>query len=147
MIERRGVNRKKAILWLRISFWIGIVIDCLAALQLFFPSIFAVINRPNSFHPDVAYQYASGTAACLMIGWTFLLFWTQQKPVERRGVLIITIFPVIVGLVVTEICGDLVKFIPLRALVPVWILQGALICLFAFSYLKSRNLRSSNNIP
>ena len=44
-------------------------------------------------------------AGSLMTGWTFLLIWGLQKPVERRGVLLLTAFPVIFGLFLTTLNG------------------------------------------
>jgi hypothetical protein len=32
-----------------------------------------------------------------MAGWTILLLWADRAPLERRGVLAITVFPVVVG--------------------------------------------------
>ncbi len=39
-----------------------------------------------------------GMAGSLMTGWTFLLVWAVRKPVERRGVILLTAFPVVFGL-------------------------------------------------
>ena len=35
------------------------------------------------------------TECALMFGWTTLLLWGNQKPIERKGVLLLTIFPVL----------------------------------------------------
>lgn len=126
---------EKRIRWLRISYWAGAVIDGLAALQLLVPNLFAALNRLPGFHPSLAYTYATGVAASLMLGWTVLLLWANRKPLECRGVLVITIVPVILGLVVTEVWAAWSGFIVLGALAPVWVLQAALIALFTFSYL------------
>ncbi len=126
---------EKRIRWLRISYWTGAVIDGLAALQLLLPNIFAATNQLPDFHPSIEYRYATGMAASLMLGWTCLLLWANRRPLERKGVLVITIVPVILGLVVTEIWAVWSGFIALGALVPTWILQAALIALFAYSYL------------
>ena len=40
--------------------------------------------------------------AALMFGWTALLLWADRAPVERRDVLLLTVFPVVVGLAVNE---------------------------------------------
>ena len=40
-----------------------------------------------------------------MTGWTFLLIWALQRPVARRGVLLLTAFPVIFGLFITTVNG------------------------------------------
>jgi hypothetical protein len=128
---------EKQIRWLRVSYWTGAVIDGLAALQLLVPNMFATINQLPDFHPSFAYTYAAGMAASLMLGWMVLLLWADRKPLERKGVLVITIVPVIVGLVVTETWAALSGFISLGALVPILILQATLIALFAYSYLQA----------
>ena len=125
--------------WLRISYWTGAVTDGLAALQLLVPNLFAAINRLPGFHPSLAYTYAAGMAASLMLAWTMLLLWANRRPLERKGVLLITIVPVILGLVVTEVWATWSGFLAAGALVPVWVLQAALCALFAFSYLQARS--------
>ena len=40
-----------------------------------------------------------------MTGWTFLLLWAFLKPVERRGVLLLTACPVIVGIFTMALIG------------------------------------------
>jgi hypothetical protein len=125
--------------WVRISYWTGAIIDGLAALQLLVPNLFAAINRLPGFHPSLAYTYAAGMAASLMLGWTMLLLWANRRPLERKGVLLITIVPVILGLVVTEVWATWSGFLAAGALVPVWVLQAALCALFAFSYLQARS--------
>lgn len=127
--------------WLHISYWTGAVIDGLAALQLLVPNLFAAINLLPGFRPTLAYTYASGMAASLMLGWTVLLLWANRQPLERKGVLAITIVPVILGLVVTEVWAVLSGFLALGALVPVWVLQAALCALFAFSYLHASGVK------
>jgi len=124
--------------WLRISYWTGAVIDGVAALQLLMPNLFAVINRLPDFHSSLT--YASGMAASLMLGWTVLLLWANRQPLERKGVLVITIVPVILGLVVTEVWATWSGFLAVGALVPVWVLQAALCALFAFSYLHASSV-------
>jgi len=94
---------EKRVRWLRISYWTGAVIDGVAALQLLVPNLFAAINRLPDFRPSLASTYVSGMAASLMLGWTILLLWANRQPLERKGVLVITIVPVILGLVTTEV--------------------------------------------
>ena len=128
----------RPIRWLRISYWTGAVIDGLAAIQMLVPAIFAATNRLPDFHPGPEYTYAMGMGTSLMLGWTVLLIWADRKPVERKGILIITIFPVIVGMITNEIWGVVNShFLEGGAISPVWILQAVLIALFAFSYLNA----------
>jgi len=111
------------------------VIDALAAIQMLVPAIFAATNNLSNFHPGLDYRYAMGMGASLMLGWTVLLIWADRKPVERKGVLIITIFPVIAGMIANEISAVAgVGFLSWGAASPVWILQAVLMALFAFSY-------------
>ena len=132
-----------AIRWLRISYWTGAIIDGLAAVQMLVPALFAATNDLPTFRPSVEYRYAMGMGASLMLGWTALLLWADRKPVERRGILLITIMPVIVGMVVNELWAVVgAHFLPVRAVVPVWIVQVLLITLFALSYVRASRATS-----
>lgn len=73
-----------------------------------------------------------------MLGWTALLLWADRKPVERKGVLLLTILPVIFGIVLNEIVDLDAQLISMEAVLPVWILQAGLVVLFTFSYLNAR---------
>jgi hypothetical protein len=70
-----------------------------------------------------------------MFGWTALLYWAYLRPVARKGVLLITVFPVIVGLALTTLYGYLNAYIPLEGVVPIWILQASLTIVFLSAYL------------
>ncbi len=63
------------------------------------------------------YQYIMGVAASLMFGWTVLLYWASLDPIARRDVMLLTIFPVVLGLILTEILID-----PLK-LFSIWLYQ------------------------
>ncbi|MCD4739080.1 MAG: hypothetical protein K8R89_07470 [Anaerolineae bacterium] len=129
----------KKIRWLRISYWTGAILDGLAAVQMLVPAVFAATNKLPDFHPGADYKYAMGMGASLMLGWTVLLVWADRKPMERKGVLPITIFPVILGMVANEIWAVSSHFVALGVMVPSWIMQTVLIALFAFSYLNARD--------
>ena len=127
--------------WVRASCWIGAITDAGATLQMLFPSIFAFAYRPNRFQPGPEYRFAMGMGASLMLGWTVLLLWAARRPIERRGVLLLTVVPVILGLVVNEVAGVVDGFLPIGPLAPVCVLQLGLSALFLFSYATaSRNL-------
>jgi len=42
-----------------------------------------------------------------MAGWTLLLLWAVQQPVERRFVILLTAFPVVFGMFVVALIGFL----------------------------------------
>ena len=135
------------ILWLRISYWTGAIIDGLAAIQMLVPAIFAATNKLPDFHPGAEYKYAMGMGASLMLGWTVLLLWADQDPLVRKGVLLITIFPVILGIVVTEIQAVISGFIPMGKMLPTWALQIILIALFSGSYLNAARWERNTQSP
>jgi hypothetical protein len=70
-----------------------------------------------------------------MFGWTVLLLWADRKPFERRDILLITIFPVILGLALTTVYGVLKSYIPIKGAIPIWLLQIFLTVLFQSAFL------------
>ena len=95
---------KTQIIWLRISYWTGAVADGFATYLMLFPNIAG----------GVEYRYALGMAASLMLGWTFLLIWADRKPVERKGVHLLTAFPVVSGLIMDELYALFNKLISFK---------------------------------
>jgi hypothetical protein len=73
-----------------------------------------------------------------MFGWTLLLVWGNKKPMERRGILLLTIFPVITGLIATAIWAFYSGIFSLQKTLPLLVLGIAIIFLMGFSYLKAR---------
>lgn len=127
-----------AIRWLRVSYWSGAVLDGLAVPTMLFPGLFAATNRLPDFHPGIEYRFAMGMGASLMMGWTALLIWADRKPLERKGVLLITLVPVVLGLVVNEVLAVRAGFLSVAAMAPIWVVQALLSILFLFSYWNAR---------
>jgi len=117
------------ILWLRTSYWVGAAADGFASFRMIFPKI----------AHGVEYRYALGLGASLMLGWTFLLIWADRKPLERKGVLLLTAFPVVTGLLLAEIYAVFSGIISLKKMLPTGIFLVALIVLFSFSYFNARD--------
>jgi hypothetical protein len=132
--------KKSVIFWLRVSYWAGAILDLLAGLTMLFPALFAANNQLSSFLPSPNYRYAMGMGAPLMLAWTMLLLWADRKPLERKGILPITLL-VVWGEVANEIMGVWTGFISAGALVPTWIVQAVLTVLFLYSYLNARNVQ------
>ena len=128
---------KNIILWLRISYWAGAVLDLLAGLTMLFPALFAINNGLSSFYPTPAYRYAMGMGAPLMLAWTVVLLWADRKPLERKGFLPITLL-VVFGEVINEIVAARTGYITPAALIPTWIVQALLTALYLFSYWNAR---------
>ena len=127
--------------WLRISYWAGAILDALAALSMLSPEVFAATNGLQNFHPGIEYRFAMGMGASLMLGWTALLLWADRKPLERKGVLLITLLPVVLGLALNEIVAVRGGFLSIWMTVPVWFVQAVITSLFIFSYLNARRLQ------
>jgi len=136
------MKRDDAVRWLRISYWAGAILDALATLSMLSPTLFATTNGLTNFHPGVEYRYAMGMGASLMLGWTALLLWADRKPVERKGVLPITLAPVVLGLALNEVVAVRAGFLSVAMTLPVWLAQALITALFAFSYLKARKLET-----
>jgi hypothetical protein len=92
-------------LFIKGTYWIGIGVDALWAVGLFFPSVFALLVGRPDFNVDLQVRLAMGVGGSLMTGWTLLLLWAFLKPVERRGVLLLTACPVIIGIFTMALIG------------------------------------------
>jgi len=78
-------------LWLiKFPYWLGIAADALWAAALLFPPVFGVLTGENDFSPDWQMQSVMTIGGILMAGWTALLLWAVQHPVERRFVILLT---------------------------------------------------------
>ena len=124
---------KNKIIWLRISYRVGAIADGIATLRMLFPKIAY----------GAEYRYALGLGASLMLGWTFLLVWADRKPLERKGVLLLTVFPVITGILLAEIYSVTKGLITFEKMLPTGIFLLVLIALFLFSYLNAKDVQSA----
>ncbi len=108
------MDEKTKILLIKAVYWVGVVLDALFALDMTVISLFGVFTPLSSIYtlPELItiglpYQFALGIAAAMMWGWTGLLIWGVQDPLERKGVLLLTAFPVITGLMISNILAGL----------------------------------------
>ena len=124
---------------LKISYIIGVILDLLVAIQMFFPDILALTTGLGAFVPGSDYLYAAYMSGVMMIGWTVLLIWGYMRPVERKDILLITVFPVVVGLIVSDLLSISTGFLPLMTAVTFLVIQIFLIILFSLSYILNRS--------
>ena len=116
------------------SYWIGIIADALATFLLFSPQIAAMVLRPQPFEISEIYLYVSRVAGALMFGWTVLLVWGVMKPVERAGILVITLFPVVTILAWAAVVVVKSNQIPFDNVLPMFILYVVVFLTFIPSY-------------
>jgi hypothetical protein len=126
----------KKVIWLRISYWAGIIVDAGAAILMLSPRLFLRFMNVN-VDPSPGFSYGLRYGAPLMIGWTVLLLWADRKPVERKDILLITLFPVVAGYITFEVYSIVAGFATLGQTIPTLIMQAGLIALLTFSYSRS----------
>jgi hypothetical protein len=116
--------------WLRVSYWAGAIADALIAILVLLPSRMG----------EAEFRYPMGLASTMVFGWTVLLVWADRKPVARKAILLITVFPVITGLLLSGMYSVGVGLLPARQIVPSLVLGVTLIILMVSSYWNARNL-------
>jgi hypothetical protein len=129
----------EAVRWLRRSYRAGALVDALAAIGMAVPGLYGPTlrfdRRFRRARPEFA--YAMRTGAPLMAGWTVLLWWADRRPLERRGVLPITVVPVIAGLMANDAHAVRAGRLSGASVAPVRVLQLALVGLFGYSAAKA----------
>jgi len=97
------------IIFIHIAYWVGIILDLLSAIA---STIYMLspnetfINTIMKFPPLSEGTFVILiTETALMWGWTALLFWADRKPIERRGVLLLTLVPVLSIIIMNTIIG------------------------------------------
>ncbi len=130
----------RATRFLRVCFWVGALTDAAAAVPMLSTRVFRFVYRVSDVSPGADYRFAMGMGASLMVGWTVLLLWADRAPLQRKGILPITVIPVIVGLAANQGVALSSGFLPLAALAPVWALQLVLSVAFLASYGYARSV-------
>jgi len=91
--------------WIKLAYWFGIAADALWAIGLLVPQVFGLLTGNPDFNPDISVRLIMGIGGSLMTGWTLLLIWALQQPVERRMVILLTAYPVVFGMFITALIG------------------------------------------
>jgi hypothetical protein len=116
--------------WLRTSYWAGAVADAVIGIVMLIPGRMG----------ETEFEYPMGLAAALMFGWTVLLIWADRKPMERKAILLITVFPVITGLLLSGIYAVATGLLPASKILPHSVVGVILIILMLYSYVNARGL-------
>ena len=121
---------------LRTAFLAGAITDAGALVPLLSPRFADLLWGLHD--QSGSYRFAMGYGASLMLGWTLLLLWAYRRPTERRAVAAFTMV-VIVGLIVAEVCAVQAGIVTAGRLAPTWVLQFALLALFAAAFYSGRS--------
>lgn len=108
-------------LLIRVAFLVGAVTDALAVIPMLSRRVGATLFGGDPSRDSHEYRYAMGIAASLMAGWTLLLLWAALEPLERRGILPLTVFPVITGIVGATIVAVRRGVVVRSRVVPLWV--------------------------
>jgi hypothetical protein len=92
-------QEKNKIKWLRVSYWTGAIIDLIYAIALLFsPRLIQFLWQLDAPIQETDLMWTKYFGS-IVFSWTCLLFWADRKPLERKGVLLLTCYPVIGGLI------------------------------------------------
>jgi hypothetical protein len=125
---------KRKLNFIKACYYAGAVADLVATLPLVSPRAASLMFGVDPAAATDAYAYASRVGAALMLGWTFLLAWGAQKPIERRGVLFITLFPVLAGICTAGVLAAASGMVSCERMVPTWIFQVIIIPSYITAY-------------
>ncbi len=136
------ISTSKKILLLRIGYWIGVVLDALAFVQMAFPEIGKAMLKV-SMETGPEYVFAINLGAGLMLAWTLLLVWADRKPVERRMIIPLTMI-IIAWNTFTMRYGVRTGLVPAETMMPQMIVAGALFIYYGFCFIITRNMEDAH---
>jgi hypothetical protein len=100
MKQQSATNK---IVWLRVSYWTGAIIDLIFTIALIFSPDFTQflwqLDTPIQGTNLMWTKYFGS----IVFSWTCLLLWADRKPLERKGVLLLTCYPIIGGLIAVDV--------------------------------------------
>jgi hypothetical protein len=132
--------------FIRACYYFGAGADFINAFPLIFPDIAKLMFRLDSLNADNGYLYVARIGASLMLGWTFLLVWGSFKPLERKGILLLTVFPVLTGLLISSLLVVNSGFIEIKFMFPLWIFYAIIIPLYIYAYILAGKIETWNFI-
>lgn len=132
---------KDNVVVLKTAFLIGAVADSVIAIEWFLVSL-GLVDLP--VHPSFFvgsgqdFQFVLSIAALFMMGWAFLLYWGSLRPIERRGVLLLTAVMLFIAILSDDIVFR--HLFSTKQIVLGTSLKFSLVILFAGSYWHSKRM-------
>lgn len=131
------LSLETATVLMRVAFLVGAVTDGLAIIPMLSRRVGAALFGGDPSRDSPASRFVMGIAAALMAGWTLLLVWAALDPLGRRGILLLTVFPVIAGIVVATVVAVRHGVVIRARVLPLWIhlavVSASYLLLFALS--------------
>ena len=122
--------------FVRATYWIGAIVDALAAVQLLTPADSRVLGFAGLRAPGAGGQPAI-VAAVLMLGWSVVLIWAHLRTRQRRTVLAITL-AVVLALAAGNVALGASGAVAWPQLTPTLTIQAVLAVLFTTSFAIAR---------
>lgn len=88
-------TKERETLLIKLAYWLGIGADALWAVALFIPAVYGALTGISDFNPDTDTRNIMVIGGTLMTAWTLLLVWALRDPIQRRGVILLTAFPIV----------------------------------------------------
>jgi hypothetical protein len=129
-----SISIETATLLVRVAFVLGAATDGLAVVAMVIPRVGTALFGGGSSRTGPEFRYAMGIGASLMAGWTVLLLWAAADPLERRAVLLLTVFPVITGIVIATAIAARRGVVRVRRAVPLWAHLGVVSTFYIVVY-------------
>lgn len=117
----------------RVSYRLCAIFELLAVVPMLVPDLFGKVMAIPSFRPGSDFRYAMGIAAVFTLGWILLLVWADRKPVERKGVMLLTV-AVFAGNLLCGVYAAASGLVQPAMMIPSWIVQIAIMILFTVSF-------------
>jgi hypothetical protein len=125
---------------LRISYWLGAILDALAFIQMAFPEIGKkMLGVTRELTPE--YIFAVNLGAGLMFAWTLLLIWADRKPLERRMIIPLTML-IIIWNICTLTYGIQKNILPIEKILPQIVIYLSLFIYYGFCFILTYNLKN-----
>jgi hypothetical protein len=131
------VSVETAALLVRIAFLVGAITDGLVIIPMLSRRLGVALFGGDPTQDSAEYRYAMGIGASLMAGWTALLIWGAASPIERRDILLLTVFPVITGIVFATAIAARKRAVLLSRVVPLLIHLGFVSLFYVVAYVLS----------
>lgn len=130
---------------IKIAYIVGIILDGLMGFDMFLYTFFGksiYLQSQNIPISSSNTQPVMMLGTSLMIGWTILLLWGLQKPIERKGTLIITAFPVVFLYLIYDII-QCISITGANSLFSVLIIRCCLIILLIVAYIFANQMKET----
>lgn len=132
---------------LRSAMIVGCIVDAVMVLIFSVPILRIIIFGENSLYHTDLYEWAMRLVASVGAGWTLLLFWAALKPFERKDVLILTVFPLLLGSYLSTFLGYLAGAVSIQFLILFSIITLVHGPYFTYIWIKALGIGNQLNSP